>query len=147
MAIQNGQTILKLADSDPKSLVHGPLPETVQSVGLTEGVDYIVDYTYRTVRRLREFGRELITFSYQYEDYAEQRAAEEARRQLVATQQATVQLQWAAHALKGKTPAEIYTLAQDEINSWTTLAQAKAGLATWLPFMLAGLAWMVLENR
>lgn len=57
-----------------------------------------------------------------------------------------VQLRFAAHALKGKTPAEIYTLVQGRIDGWSNLAAAKSDLRDWLPLLAAGLACMVMER-
>ncbi len=147
MATQTKTTTLRLFDDDPKALGVNHIQSIVCAEGLTEGLDFTVDKTPGNIRRLRPFGRELYTFTITYDDLSEQRAAEEAARQYALTQQADVQARWALHALKGKTPAEIYTLAQAEINSWSTLSQAKAGLTKWLPFMLAGLAWCVMEDK
>lgn len=43
-------------------------------------------------------------------------------------------------ALNGRTPAQIYTLMQNQIDGWGNLAQAKADLREWLPLMAALIA-------
>ena len=80
MAIQTRITQLKLHDGDWKSLsVSRIVAGSVKcSEGLVEGRDFAVDLAGGTVRRLRPFGRELYTFTMQYEDGAEERAAREA---------------------------------------------------------------------
>jgi len=45
--------------------------------------------------------------------------------------------------LADKTPTEIYTLMQGRMDSWTTLADARADLREWLPLMAAIIAWKV----
>lgn len=45
--------------------------------------------------------------------------------------------------LADKTPAEIYTIMQGQIDGWGTLAQAKADLRVWLPLIVATLFWLV----
>ena len=40
-----------------------------------------------------------------------------------------------AAGLHTKTPIEIYTTMQSKIDSWTSLAQAKADLREWLPML------------
>ena len=48
--------------------------------------------------------------------------------------------------LANKTPQEIYTQMQGEIDSWKTIANAKADLREWLPLMVAVIAKMVVEE-
>lgn len=45
--------------------------------------------------------------------------------------------------LVNKTPEEIYTLMQGRIDSWPSLAGARADLREWLPLMVAILAWSI----
>ncbi|MCK9357096.1 MAG: hypothetical protein M0R22_08160 [Dehalococcoidia bacterium] len=71
-------TILKFVDDDPKSLGVGSIVSVASGDGLVEGVDFAVNLTTSTVRRLRTFGRDLLTFVVQYEDHAEEIAAREA---------------------------------------------------------------------
>ena len=47
--------------------------------------------------------------------------------------------------LADKTPEEIYTLMQDRMDSWTTLADARGDLREWLPLMAAVIAWKVID--
>jgi hypothetical protein len=42
-----------------------------------------------------------------------------------------------ASAIADKTPAEIYTIVQSQIDGWTSLANAKADLRKWLPMAFA----------
>jgi hypothetical protein len=48
---------------------------------------------------------------------------------------------WNLVALKDKTPAEIYALMQGQMDTWTTLADARRDLREWLPLMAAAIAW------
>lgn len=45
--------------------------------------------------------------------------------------------------LSDKTPEEIYTLMQNRMDSWTTLADARTDLREWLPLMASIIAWTV----
>ena len=144
--IQQHTARLKLHDDDPKSLgVSRIVAGGVQCVeGLVEGQDFAVDLARGTVRRLRAFGRELYTFTMQYEDGAEERAAAEAAAMLVEANASEARSLWDGYAaLKDKTPAEIEALVRARIAGWSTLAAAKADLAEWLPRMAALLAWAV----
>jgi nicotinamidase-related amidase len=60
---------------------------------------------------------------------------------------ADVLARWKASPMANKTPTQLYTLVQGRIDGWTSLAQAKTDLRDWLPLILAGLAWTVLEER
>ncbi len=71
------------------------------------------------------------------------RLAEEA----TAMQQANVMIRWAASALKGKTPQEIFTLVQGQIDGITSLAEAKAFLRQTVPLLTAAMAWCVMEAK
>lgn len=48
-----------------------------------------------------------------------------------------VMARYSAGNLHSKTPAEIYTLIQGQVDGWASLADAKAGLRTILPFLAA----------
>ena len=76
--ITEHMAILKLADDAPKSLGVSSIVSVASTEGLVEGTDYAINLATSTVRRLRPFGRELLTFVVQYEDHAEERAALEA---------------------------------------------------------------------
>jgi hypothetical protein len=73
---------LKLHDDGTKTLgVSHLTADTVTcEQGLVEGADFEVNRERGTVRRLREFGRELYTFACSYDDLSEQRQAEESSR-------------------------------------------------------------------
>jgi len=146
MAIQEHAARLKLHDDDPKGLgvsriVAGSVACTE---GLTEGADFAVDLARGTVRRLRPFGRELWTFAMEYEDGAEERAAQEALAAEVEAKATEARSLWDGYeALRDKTPAEIEALVRTRVEGWPSLAAAKADLAEWLPRMAALLAWAV----
>jgi len=56
-------------------------------------------------------------------------------------------LRWAQFAaFKGKNPAEIHTLVQRKIDSWASLADAKADLRQWLPLLIAAAAWSAIRD-
>ena len=97
MAIQAKTTTLKLHDSNWKTLgVSNLTADTVTCAqGLTEGVDFEIHRVRGGIHRLREFGRELYTFTCQYDDLSEARAAEDVERQADrdAAQQAIENLQ------------------------------------------------------
>jgi len=48
-------------------------------------------------------------------------------------------------ALANKTPIEIYTQMQGRMDSWTSLADARADLREWLPLIAAIIACKVIE--
>jgi hypothetical protein len=50
------------------------------------------------------------------------------------------------HSLKGKTPAQIYTMMQNAMDSWTSLADARSDLREWLPLMAAAISWIVIHQ-
>lgn len=82
MAIQTHTATLKLFDGDWKTLGVSHLTATVVTCaqGLVEGVDFEIERTHGTVRRLHPFGRELYAFTVEYDDLSEQTAAEEQAR-------------------------------------------------------------------
>lgn len=82
MAIQTHTVTLKLFDDAPKTLGVARLTVTAVTCaqGLVEGADFAIDRDHGTIRRLRTFGRELYTFTVEYDDQAEARAAEETAR-------------------------------------------------------------------
>lgn len=45
--------------------------------------------------------------------------------------------------LADKTPAEIYSIMQGQIDGWGSLAAAKADLRVWLPLIIAVIFWLV----
>lgn len=73
---------------------------------------------------------------------AEQQAAQET-----ATNNADVRARFLASALANKSPDEIYTLMQGQIDGWASLAEAKTDLRAWLPLMAAAIAWLVLKEN
>lgn len=142
--IQQHTTRLKLHDDDWKALgVSRIVAGSVQCAeGLIGGQDYEANLAQGTVRRLRAFGRELYTFTMQYEDGAEERAAREALAAEVEANATEARGLWDGYeALKDKTPQEIEALVRARIEGWSSLAVAKADLAEWLPRMAALLAW------
>jgi hypothetical protein len=146
MAIREWQARVKLHDDDLKALgVSRLVAGSVKCAeGLTEGQDFTVDLARGTVRRLRPFGRELYTFTMQYEDGAEEQAAAEAAAAEVEAKAIGARTLWDGYeALRDKTPTEIEALVRARINGWSTLTAAKADLAEWLPRMAALLAWAV----
>lgn len=50
------------------------------------------------------------------------------------------------HAIAGKTPEQIYTLIQGEIDGWASLTDAKNDLRAWLPLLASAVAWLVIEE-
>ena len=48
-----------------------------------------------------------------------------------------------ASVIKNKTPAQIYTFIENQIDGWSTLADEKSDLRKWLPLMAAAIAWKV----
>ena len=44
--------------------------------------------------------------------------------------------------LRDKTPDEIYTQLQNQIDSWSALADAKSDLREWIPLMAAAIVWL-----
>ena len=68
-------------------------------------------------------------------------------RQTVTTHKADMQARYLAHALKNKTPAQIYTFMENQIDGWASLADAQEDLRDWLPLMGAAIAWMVMEDE
>lgn len=59
---------------------------------------------------------------------------------------AEVRARFATSVLKDKDPAAIYTALDNQIESWSTLADAKADLKSWLPLLAAAVAWLVVEG-
>jgi len=144
--IQTHTVRLKLHDDDVKTLgVSRLVAGSVQCVeGLVESTDFAVDLAHGTVRRLRSFGRELYTFTMQYEDGAEERKATEAAVARIEANSTEARTLWDGYeALRDKAPAEIDLLLRKRIEGWSSLAAAKADLAEWLPRMAALLAWGV----
>lgn len=146
MAIQMHMAHLKLHDDGWKSLgVSRLVAGSVQCTeGLIEGADFAVNHQRGVVRRLREFGRELYTFSMEYEDGAEERVVAEAAAAEIEANATEARTLWDGYeALRDKTPAEIEALVRAHVEGWSTLAAAKVDLVEWLPRMAALLAWAV----
>ncbi len=53
---------------------------------------------------------------------------------------------WRNGALANRTPQEIYTLLQSEIDAWASLADARNDLKAWLPLMGAAL-WYLMKQE
>ncbi len=53
----------------------------------------------------------------------------------------------AAAALIDKSPTQIYTQMQTQIDGWTTLAEAQDDLREWLPLMAAAIVWLVAKDK
>jgi len=75
--------------------------------------------------------------------YLSEQAALEAEQQTKDAAQNDVNIRFLASQLAGKTPQEIYTLMQNRMDSWTSLADARSDLREWLPLMAAIIAWKV----
>lgn len=72
--------------------------------------------------------------------------AQEAEQQAKADRQQSlddVRQRLTNSPLADKTPAEIYTIMQGQIDGWSSLANAKADLRVWLPLIVAALFWLV----
>ncbi len=81
MAVQRHTAALRLADDGVKLLGVSRLTTTpVTSPGLVEGKDFVVDRPRGTIRRLRQFGSDLLTFACEYDDGSEAVAAAETAR-------------------------------------------------------------------
>jgi hypothetical protein len=65
----------------------------------------------------------------------------------VKREQAENRSRWAAlTALRGKSVAEIYDIVQNRIDSWTSLAEAKADFREWMPLLVAAVAWDIMQD-
>jgi len=73
---------------------------------------------------------------------AAQAAIENARIE-AQNAKADIDARFLLSQLANKTPQEIYTLMQNRMDSWTSLADARADLREWLPLMAAIIAWKV----
>lgn len=74
-------------------------------------------------------------------------AAQDAIEAARTTNTADVDTRYdALTALKGKTPAQIYTYIQGRVDAWASLADAKADLRVWLPFVFALVIWKLQEK-
>ncbi len=47
-----------------------------------------------------------------------------------------------ASGLRDKTPQQIYTQLQNQIDAWTTIGDEKADLREWLPLLAAAVVWL-----
>lgn len=65
---------------------------------------------------------------------AQRAAREDARARFVAS------------AIAGRTPEQIYTAMQTQMDTWGSLADAKRDLKAWLPLLAAVLAWEVISD-
>jgi hypothetical protein len=77
---------------------------------------------------------------------AQQTAGHTASNQYTANV-TDAQTRWDASAIHGKTPAQIYSAMQAEMDSWTTLANARASLRVWLPAMAAAIAYIAKAEK
>jgi hypothetical protein len=65
----------------------------------------------------------------------------------VRQEQAEGRSRWAVlTALRGKSVAEIYDIVQNRIDSWTSLAEAKADFREWMPLLVAAVAWDIMKD-
>lgn len=64
-----------------------------------------------------------------------------------AANTADAQARWNLSAVHGKTPAQIYTAMQNEIDGWASLAAAKTSLRVWLPLMAAAIAYLAKAEK
>jgi hypothetical protein len=60
---------------------------------------------------------------------------------------ADIQTRWESSALHNKTPTQIYVAMQNQVDGWTSLAQAKADLRVWLPLLFAAVGWTILRDH
>ncbi len=49
--------------------------------------------------------------------------------------------------LRDKSPSQIYTQLESQIDAWASLSEAKVDLKTWLPLMAAAIVWMLPRNN
>lgn len=68
-------------------------------------------------------------------------AAQEAEQDKVASLSDVLQ-RLADSPLADKTPDEIYTIMQAQIDGWGSLAAAKADMRVWFPLMAAAIFWL-----
>ena len=73
-------------------------------------------------------------------------STDEQAAQTVAAHKADVKARYLVHALKNKTPTQIYTYIEGQIDGWTSLADAQTDLHAWLPLIGAAIAWAVMED-
>ena len=57
-----------------------------------------------------------------------------------------IRARWIALPMLKGTPTQIYTAMQSQIDSWASLADAKANLRVWLPLIIATLAWLIMRD-
>ncbi len=79
----------------------------------------------------------------QQRDLAAQKVAEHDPTDFTLLNWQDVLTRLQASALWGKSPAQIYTLMQNQMDAWTSLADARASLRVWLPVMAAVIFWLV----
>jgi len=70
-------------------------------------------------------------------------ADEDAQLEAKESARADIDARFLLSQLANKTPQEIYTLMQNRMDSWASLADARADLREWLPLMAAIIAWKV----
>lgn len=75
--------------------------------------------------------------------YLAEVATEQAAENEKIAAQNDVDARFLLSQLANKTPQEIYTAMQNNIDGWATLADARADLREWLPLMAALIAWKV----
>lgn len=69
--------------------------------------------------------------------------AEQQRRIDTAINESDIDTRFDASTIKNKTPAQIYTFIENQIDGWVNLADAQSDLREWLPLMAAAIAWKV----
>lgn len=64
-----------------------------------------------------------------------------------AVSEGNIRNQWQSSALHNKTPQQIFTTMQNQIDGWTSLTQAKADLRVLLPLLFAAIGWTVFREQ
>lgn len=72
--------------------------------------------------------------------------AEQQAEQTRTTNSDDVKTRFRNSPLANRSPQEIYTAMQNQIDGWSSLAEAQADLREWLPLMAAAIAWLVMED-
>ncbi len=67
------------------------------------------------------------------------------RAQARLTNISDVQGRFAASLLHDKTPAQIFSALETQIDGWVSLADAKRDLKQWLPLLAAAVVWLLVE--
>ena len=83
----------------------------------------------------------------EWDVYVLERDATEAEEAAAAAARAQVLDSFANNHLHGMTPDQIEEYVTNEINSWTSLANARTGLLKLLPIMAQILSWLVIDQE